>query len=56
MRDKAKTVSKELVSVVTATAPRTSWSFGEVESAGEDDNSHGEKEKRRGRRVGKTEM
>ncbi len=56
MGDKAKTVSKELVRVVTATEPRTRRSFWEEESVGEDKNRHGEKEKHRGRRVGKTEM
>lgn len=56
MRDKDKTVSKELVRVVTATEPRTQWRFWEEESVGEDKNRHGEKEKHRRRRVGKTEM
>lgn len=54
MRDIAKTASKELVGFVTATEPRRTP--GEEECGGRIRTRHGEKEKHRGRRVGKTEM
>lgn len=57
MRDKCKTVSEQLVGIVTATEPQTRRRFRkEEESMGEDRSRHGEKEKHRGRHVGKTEM
>lgn len=56
MEDKAKSVSKELVSLITATEPRTQKSLREDESVGEDKNRHGEKEINRGRRVREMEM
>ena len=54
MRDNAKTASKELVGFFTATEPRRTP--GEEECGGRIRTRHGEKEKHRGRRVGKTEM
>lgn len=50
MKDRAKSVSKALVRVVTATGPRTRYCFREEESMGEDNNRYGEKEKHRRRK------